>query len=134
MSAAAALVVAAALAGCGGTTYLDGRNLPPSGLTNRVVIAIQNPSSFTQGALEFVDAYYDIRGGYNGKPATFSISGFSGALPVTIQNMPEEQAGAVYGIGSGGNFTLVSYGKESSSATVISRLSLRPTRVPMCSQ
>ena len=118
MSAAAALVVAAALAGCGGTTYLDGRNLPPSGLTNRVVIAIQNPSSFTQGALEFVDAYYDIRGGYNGKPATFSISGFSGALPVTIQNMPEEQAGAVYGIGSGGNFTLVSYGKESSSATV----------------
>ena len=35
--------------------------LPPSGLTNRVLIAIQNPSAFTKGALQIVDAYYDIR-------------------------------------------------------------------------
>ena len=49
--AAAALVVAAALAGCGGTTYFAGRNLPPSGLTNRVLIAVQNPSAFAKGAL-----------------------------------------------------------------------------------
>jgi len=62
MSAAAALTVAAALAGCGGTTYFAGRNLPPSGLTNRVVIAVQNASAFTKGALVMVDAYYDIRG------------------------------------------------------------------------
>ncbi|MGD0891950.1 MAG: hypothetical protein ABR923_10480 [Terracidiphilus sp.] len=117
MSAAAALVVAAAVAGCGGTTYLDGRTLPPSGLTNRVLIAIQNPSAFTKGALQFVDAYYDIRDGYNGKPATFSISGFSGALPITIQNMPEEEAGAVYGSGDG-SFNLVNYAKESTSGAV----------------
>ncbi|MGA2168328.1 MAG: hypothetical protein ABSG62_08945 [Terracidiphilus sp.] len=114
MSAAAALIVAAALAGCGGTTYFAGRNLPPSGLTNRVVIAIQNPSAFAKGALQFVDAYYDIRSGYNDKPASFSISGYSGALPITIQNMPEEQLGVVYGSGDG-SFTPVSYAKESSS-------------------
>jgi hypothetical protein len=118
MSAASALVVAAALAGCGGTTYLDGRNLPPSGLKNRVVIAIQNPSSFTQGALQVVDAYYDIRSGYTGKPASFSISGYSGSLPISIQNMPEEQSGAVYGTGSGGNYTIINYAKESTGGTV----------------
>ena len=91
MSAVAALVVAAALAGCGGTTYFAGRTLPPSGLTNRVLIAIQNPSTFTKGALAFVDAYYDTRSGYNGKPASFSISGYSGALPT---HHPEHAGGS----------------------------------------
>ncbi len=77
MCAGAALVVAAALAGCGGTTYFAGRNLPPSGLTNRVMIAVQNPSAFAKGSLRFVDAYYDVRSGYSGKPAGYSISGYS---------------------------------------------------------
>jgi hypothetical protein len=114
MSAAGALVVAAALAGCGTTTYFAGRTLPPSGLTNRVMIAIQNPSSSTAGALEFVDAFYDIRYKYNSMntgPA-FSISGFSGALPTTIQNLPEELASAVYSTGSGGSFALIDYSNE----------------------
>lgn len=116
MSAAAALAVSAALAGCGGTTYFAGRNLPPSGLTNRVLIAIQNPSAFSRGALQFVDAYYDIRDGFNGKPASFSISGYSGALPASIQNMPEEQLGAIYGAGDG-SFTTVSYAKETTNSS-----------------
>ena len=117
MSAAAALVVAAALAGCGTTTYFAGRVLPPSKLTNRVLIAIQNPSAFTKGTLQFVDAYYDIRGGFRGTPATFSISGFSGALPITIQNMPEEQIGAVYGSGDG-SYNSINYQKESTNGAV----------------
>ena len=108
-------MVAAALAGCGTTTYFAGRTLPPSGLVNRVLIAVQNPSSLTKGALGFVDAYYDIRSGYNGTPATFSIGNYSGALPVTIQNMPEEQLGAVYGSGDG-SFVLVDYSKESANS------------------
>jgi hypothetical protein len=116
-SAAAALVVSAALAGCGGTTYFAGRNLPPSGLTNRVMIAIQNPSAFNKGALQFVDAYYDIRSGTGGKPASYTISGYSGALPASIQNMPEEQTGYIYGSGDG-SYTPVSYAKENSSQTV----------------
>jgi len=113
MSAGVALVVAAALAGCGNSTYFAGRALPPSGLANRVLIAIQNPSAFSSGALQFVDAYYDIRFKYNSAntSAAFSISGYSGNLPVTIQNMPEELAGAVYSSGDGG-FNLISYSSE----------------------
>ncbi len=110
-------MVAVALAGCGSTTYFAGRPLPPSGLSNRVLIAIQNPSSFTKGALQFVDAFYDIRYSYNSKTPSFSISGFSGALPTTIQNMPEEEEGAVYGSGDG-SLTLISYAKENTTGTV----------------
>ena len=68
ISVGAALVTAAVLAGCGTTSYPDGRSLPPSGLVNRVVIAIQNPGVVTNGALQIVDAYYDERSGYNGTP------------------------------------------------------------------
>lgn len=116
ISAGAALAAAAALAGCGGTTYFAGRSLPPSKLTNRVLIAVQNASAFTKGALTFVDAYYDVRSGFKGVPATFSIGGFSGALPVTIQNMPEQQLGAVYGSGDG-SYSIISYARENTSQT-----------------
>jgi len=56
---------------------------------NRVLVAVQNPSSLTAGELLFDDAQYDIRHAYNNVNINFSISGFSGKLPVTIQNMPE---------------------------------------------
>ncbi len=115
MSAAGALLIAAALAGCGKTTYFAGRVLPPSKLTNRVLIAIQNPSAFNKGALQIVDAYYDIRSSFDGKVGGYSISGYSGALPITIQNMPEEQLGAVYGSGDG-SLTMINYAKEASAS------------------
>lgn len=111
------MAAAVALAGCGSTYYFDGRVLPPSGLTNRVVIAIQNPGILSKGALQIVDAYYDERSGYNGTPASFSIAGFGGALPITIQNMPEQQFGAVYGAGDG-SYTLASYAGEKTTGTV----------------
>ena len=116
LSVAGALVVAAVLAGCGKTTYFAGRPLPPSGLINRVLIAVQNPGAFTKGALEIVDGYYDIRSSYNGKTPGFSISGFSAALPVSIQNMPEELLGAVYGSGDG-SLTFINYAKENTAGT-----------------
>ena len=115
--ASAALLVAAGLAGCGKTTYFAGRTLPPSGLSYRVLIAIQNPSAFTKGELQIVDAFYDIRSGYTGQPASFSLSGFGGAFPISIQSMPEEQIGAVYGSGDG-SLTLASYQTEKTSGTV----------------
>jgi len=118
MSASAALVAAAALAGCGSTTYFAGRQLPPSGLKNRVMIAIQNPSALTQGALQIVDAYYDTRSGYTGQPASFSIAGYGGALPISIQSMPEEEVGYVYGNGGGGSFTPANYASEKSTGSV----------------
>jgi hypothetical protein len=114
LSASAALTAAAVLAGCGTTSYFAGRVLPPSRLVNRVVIAIQNPGSSNQGLLEIVDAYYDTRSGYTGLPGFFSIAGYSGALPISIQSMPEEQFGAVYGSGDG-TLALVDYAKEQSS-------------------
>jgi hypothetical protein len=86
-------------------------------LLNRVLIAIQNPSAFSSGTLQIVDAYYDRRSGYTGTPAGYSISGYSGSLPVTIQNMPEEQVGAVYGSGDG-SFVPVNYAKESTNGAV----------------
>jgi hypothetical protein len=119
MSAVAALVLAAALAGCGTTTYFAGRTLPPSGLMNRVLITIQNPSSSSTGLLQFVDAYYDIRFVYNSKTtnAQFSISGYSGNMPTTIQNMPEEEMGEVYNSGTGA-LTPVNYVKEKATTAV----------------
>jgi hypothetical protein len=81
-------------------------------LPYRVLIAVQNPSTAASGALTFVDAFYDIRSGRNGTPGSFSITGYSGSLPITIQNMPEEQLGAVYGSGDG-SLHVVNYQKES---------------------
>ena len=120
MSAAAALVAAAALAGCGTTTYFAGRALPPSGLANRVVIAIQNPSALSTGTLEIVDAYYDIRCKYNADScsgAAFAVSGYSGNLPISIQSMPEELTGAVYSSGDG-SFTQINYAAEKTIGAV----------------
>ena len=109
-------MAAVVLAGCGTTTYFAGRVLPPSGLTNRVLIAIQNPGALSSGALTFVDAFYDVRFSYNGKTPSFNIGGYSGQLPVTIQNMGEEQLGAVYGAGDG-SLHVVNYQKETDSGT-----------------
>ncbi len=117
ISAAVSLAVSAVLGGCGATTYFAGRPLPPSGLLNRVLIAVQNPGILAKGELDIVDAYYDIRSGYNTLPPTFQLSGFGGALPLTIQNMPEEQLGAVYSSGDG-SFTLANYSTERTTGTV----------------
>jgi len=119
MSAAAALVVAFTLAGCGSTTYFAGRTLPPSGLSNRVLIAVQNPSTASSGLLQFVDAFYDIRFRYNSTNtgAAFAISGYSGKLPISIQNMPNEQLGAVYNSGDG-TLSMVNYAKELTNPAV----------------
>jgi hypothetical protein len=117
ISASAALLIAAGLAGCGTTSYFGGRVLPPSGLSNRVMIAIQNPSAFTKGELQIVDAYYDIRSGRTGQPTSFSVSGYGGALPISIQSMPEENLAAVYGSGDG-SLTTVNYQTEKTTGTV----------------
>ena len=111
LSTVAALCVAIVLAGCGKSFYFAGRTLPPSRLLNRVLIAIQNPSAVAPGALQFVDAYYDIRYSYDYKIPVFQITGYKANLPVTIQNMPEEQVGAVYAAGDG-SLTTVNYAEE----------------------
>lgn len=119
LSAVAALGVAITLAGCGQTYYFAGRQLPPSGLSYRVLVAIQNPSALTKGALQILDAYYDVRFSRTNPNVTFSISGYSGSLPITIQNFPEEQLGAVYGSGDG-SLTSVNYQTEKTTGSIAS--------------
>ena len=104
-------VVCNVMSSCGNNYYFAGRSLPPSGVLNRVLIAEQNPSAFATGALPFMDAYYDIRHAYNASSGQLTISGYSGKLPLTIQNMPEQQTGAVYGEGDG-SLALISYAQE----------------------
>ena len=105
------------LAGCGHNFYFAGRTLPPSAITNRVLIAIQNPSALTSGALTFVDAFYDIRHAYNNDNAFLTIGGASVSLPLTIQNFPEEQLGAVYNAGNG-SVSLINYSTEKQASSV----------------
>jgi hypothetical protein len=110
-------VVSTVISSCGQNFYFAGRSLPPSGVLNRVLVAEQNPSPFATGALPFMDAYYDIRHAYNTSSGQLLITGYSGKLPLTIQNMPEQQTGAVYGEGDG-SLALVSYAQEKVSGTV----------------
>jgi hypothetical protein len=105
------------LAGCGKSFYFGGRALPPSGILNRVLIAVQNPGALTKGTLQIVDAFYDIRHSFNNSVPSFALAGYSGADPITIQNMPEEQAGAVYGAGDG-SYALLNYASEKQNVTV----------------
>lgn len=113
----AAFAICLVVSSCGKNYFFAGRSLPPSGVLNRVVIAEQNPSAFASGAMPFVDAFYDIRHASNASSGQFTISGFSGKLPLTIQNMPEQQVGAVYNVGDG-SLSLVNYAKETVSSTV----------------
>lgn len=102
---------------CGKNFFFAGRSLPPSGVLNRVMIAVQNPSAFSSGSLVFMDAFYDIRHAFNTAGGQLEINGYSGKLPLTIQNMPEQQAGAVYGEGDG-SLALISYAQEKLGSTV----------------
>jgi len=105
------------ISSCGKNFYFAGRTLPPSGVLNRVMIAEQNPSPLSTGALPFVDAYYDIRHAHNTSSGQFAIAGYAGKLPLTIQNMPEQEVGAVYGEGDG-SLTLINYAQEKELTTM----------------
>lgn len=108
------LVACMVMSSCGKEFYVDARTLPPSGVLNRVLIAEQLPSS---GALPFVDAYYDIRHPYNTSSGQFTIAGYSGKGPLSIENLPEQQTGAVYGEDDG-SLALIGYASEKLIANV----------------
>ena len=110
-------VVSTVISSCGKNFFFAGRSLPPSKVLNRVLVAEQNPSAFASGALPFMDAYYDIRHAYNASSGQLEINGYSGKLPLTVQNMPEQQMGAVYGEGDG-SLALISYAQEKVDATI----------------
>lgn len=106
------------LAGClGQRSYFADRPLPPSHKLQRVLVAIQNPSPISAGALEIIDARYDLRGSLDGKTPYFFISGYQGSLPSLILNYPEETSGYVYNSGSG-VVSAINYGKESQTGSI----------------
>ncbi len=108
----ALLFISLGLSACGKNYYFAGRVLPPSGILNRVLIAVQNSG---RGQMFLVDGLYDVRHNYKNTVASFPISGFNGtALPISIQNLPAEQAGLVFSI-SDGSFTSVNYQTEAAS-------------------
>ena len=111
---AALLVVSLSLCACGQSYYFAGRSLPPSGILNRVLVAIQNAGT---GSLAIVDALYDVKHNYNNTVASFSVSGYNASsLPISIQNYPAEQAGLVYSNSSG---TLFEVNYQAESATTL---------------
>jgi hypothetical protein len=112
-----ACVIPIVFSGCGKTFFFAGRNLPPSGIANRALVAIQNASITGSGSLEIEDAFYDVRHSFNNKTPSFFISGFSGKSPQTIQNMPAERVGAVYSAGDG-SLSLVNYAAENLTTSV----------------
>ena len=110
-------VISFVLAGCGKTFYFAGRTLPPSQLTNRVMVAIQSPGIAASGELQIIDGFYDIRHSSNNAIPNFFVNGFAGKQPITIENLPEEQTGAVYSSGDG-TVAQVDYATEKQTTTI----------------
>ncbi|HEY0784641.1 MAG TPA: hypothetical protein VGD62_02145 [Acidobacteriaceae bacterium] len=109
----ALLLVSFGLTACGTSYYFGNRPLPPSKVLNRVLVAVQNPG---RSSLQELDALYDIRHVYNGVALLPTISGFSGVLPVSIQNLPAEETGAVFSQGDG-SLGIVNYSTDNMRLT-----------------
>ena len=91
-------------------TNFAGRPTPPSQLQQRVMVAITTNGS--SGSLEILDGLRDIRSNVQNTVPSFFISGFSGGLPTTILNFPEQLRGAVYSDATPYAATFINYGTE----------------------
>ena len=120
-SAAALLcaTVVVLLTGCGYRPYkttenqFAGRPVPPSKLTQRVMVAISQ-ASVLSGALEVLDAKRDIRSNVYVANSTTFITAFSGQAESVI-NYPEQMRGYVYN--SDGSVNTVNYSTEAGGGT-----------------
>ena len=120
------LLIAAATLGltaCGPYYYkfpvytFANRPIPPSKLAERVMISVGNAGAGgSSGALAIVDALRDIRSNVQNTVTSFSISGFSSAMPTTILSFPEQLTGYVYS-NSDGSLTKINYGTEAASGS-----------------
>jgi hypothetical protein len=110
-----------AFAGCGTNLYqfpeynFAGRPVPPSLLSNRVMVAL---TTGVTGSLQILDAQRDIRNSVYNANKFFFISGFSGNNPTTILSFPDELRGYVYtNAAPSYNITQINYGTESTGNT-----------------
>lgn len=120
-SATALLIgtVLALLTGCGSRPYkttvnqFAGRPVPPSKLTERVMVAIAQ-SGLANGGLELLDASRDIRASVFTANSTFTVSGFA-ANAQQIISYPEQLRGFVYA--QDGSVQTIDYSTEASLGT-----------------
>ncbi|MGH9615377.1 MAG: hypothetical protein ACRD28_01465 [Acidobacteriaceae bacterium] len=104
--------------GCtGARSYFAGRPVPPSKVLERVMVAIQNPSPITTGAVQILDARYDIRNSENGTVPAFFVSGYKGNLPSLILNYPEQSVGYIYSSGDGA-LESINYATEAATSPI----------------
>lgn len=110
------------LSGCGARPYkttenqFAGRPVPPSKLTQRILVAISQTSGFG-GQLELLDAKRDIRSNVYTANSTFQISSFSGNA-LQLISYPEQLRGFVSG--SDGSITTINYSTEAAQGATAS--------------
>ena len=115
------LIPTLCLGGCHAPLYYyseynyAGRPTPPSGLQQRV-LAVYTLNGSTGGG-EILDGLRDIRSNVQNTKPSFTIAGLSVAVPNTILNFPEQQAGYILDYSSG-SLTAVNYSTERSSTAV----------------
>ena len=108
-----------AVTGCGTNLYqfptynFAGRPVPPSKLSNRVMVAL---TTGVQGSLQILDAQRDIRNSVYNANQFFFISGYSPNNPTTILSFPDELKGYIYANSTGYPITVINYGTESAGA------------------
>ncbi len=111
--------VLALLTGCGSRPYkttenqFAGRPVPPSKLTQRVMVAIAQ-SGLANGGLELLAAKRDIRANVFTANSTFTVSGFA-ANALQIISYPEQLRGFVYA--QDGSIQTINYSTEASLGT-----------------
>ncbi|MGI4979832.1 MAG: hypothetical protein ACRYHB_05475 [Janthinobacterium lividum] len=107
------------LTGCGARPYkttenqFAGRPVPPSKLTQRVMVAVAQTGA-SNGQLELLDAKRDIRANVYTANSTFTISGFAGNAMQVI-SYPEQLRGFV--LSTDGSVQTINYSTEASLGT-----------------
>ncbi len=114
----------AVLTGCGSRPYKTtqylyaGRPIPPSKLTQRVIVVYGNSGLLTSGGAQVLDAKRDIRFNVYQPNSVFPINGFSSSgLPLQLFNYPEQTLGVVFAADR--SVGAINYGTEAFSRAVV---------------
>lgn len=114
-------ILTLAATGCGTNLYqfpnynFAGRPVPPSKLSNRVLVGLTTGS---QGSLQILDAQRDIRNSVYNANQFFFVSGFAGNNPEMFHSFPDELRGYIYSNAAPAySVSIINYGSESLLST-----------------